>query len=49
MNKHALTIIGVITVFLVATNAYAENCTKADLFKAVDYTAGLINTKGKSF
>jgi signal transduction histidine kinase len=48
MDKRTLTIIGVITVFLVATNIYAENCTKADLAKAVDYTVGLINSKGKA-
>jgi signal transduction histidine kinase len=48
MNKRTLTIVGVITFFLVATNGYAENCTKSDLYKAVDYAVGLINSKGKA-
>jgi signal transduction histidine kinase len=48
MNMRALTIIGVIIVFLVVTNVYADNCTKSDLFKAVDYAVGLINSKGKA-
>jgi signal transduction histidine kinase len=48
MDKRILTTIGLITAFLVTTNVYADTCTKADLSKAVGYTAGLINSKGKA-
>jgi cytochrome c len=48
MNNRILTIIGVITVFLIATNVYAGTCTKSDLIKAVDHAVGLINSKGKA-
>ena len=48
MNNRILTIIGVITVFLIATNVYAGTCTRSDLIKAVDHAVGLINSKGKA-
>ena len=48
MDKRTLTIIGIITVFFVATNLYAATCAKSDLIKSVDYAVGLINSKGKA-
>ena len=37
-----------IVMFLFSTMSYAATCTKADLIKAVDYAAVVINTKGKA-
>ena len=48
MNSRTIKIIGVITVFFVATTAYAGTCTKGDLIKSVDHAVDLINSKGKA-
>lgn len=37
-----------LVIFFVATASYAGSCTKADLIKAVNHAADLINTKGKA-
>ncbi len=38
----------ILVMLLVTSSTYAASCTKADLVKAVDHAAALINSKGKA-